>query len=240
MTFRQCTLVTFAPRAGEAARRVVADRLEQAARNDAAVVHHRFGPAVPGGANGGDLIWHVHFRDEPGWVRSPIRTLPAALADDPAIDHADSCAYQPTRVHVREPGIGDAIYRALFLAVKPGTPADTVAQFARDTAAMPDYIPEIRNWALSRVEEAQGARRWTHVWEQEFRTIGDLRGPYMASPYHWGHVDRWFDPEHQDFIVDPWLCHSASAFQDSVIVRYDDAVAARERAGLGSVASSRP
>lgn len=224
--FRQCTLVTFAKNADESARQALAARLTEAARQDPAVTHHRFGPAVSGGANGGDLVWHVHFRDQADWAASPIRALPAALAGDPAIDHADSCAYRPAGAHLREPGLGASVYRALFLAVKPGTPPEKIAQFANDTAAMPDYIPEIRNWALSPVTEAQGARHWTHVWEQEFRTIGELRGPYMRSPYHWGFVDRWFDPEHQDFIVDTWLCHSASALEASVIALYRDTVAA--------------
>jgi hypothetical protein len=224
--FRQCTLVTFAPDARDDARHAIAERLAAAARDDGAVVHHHLGAAVPGGSNGGDLVWHVHFHDEPGWATSAIRALSAALPGDPAIDHVDSCAYRPVGAHVREAGIAGGIYRALFLAVKPGTPADTVARFARDTAAMPGYIAEIRNWALSPVAEAQGARAWTHVWEQEFRTIGDLRGPYMTSPYHWGYVDRWFDPEHHDFIVDTLLCHSASALSESVIALYDDAARA--------------
>ena len=82
---------------------------------------------------------------------------------------------------------------------------------------MPYYIPAIRNWQLSRAEEATGARRWTHVWEQEYADAGGLMGPYMMHPYHWARIDRWFDPECPDRIVDARLCHSFCAMKASVL-----------------------
>ncbi len=223
--FRQCTLITFAEDADAHARNAFIDQLGALSAADGAVLHHRVCLAVPGGFNGGDIVWHVHFRDEAGWAASSIRTYPVKLTLDAVIDHADSCAYRPTGVQLREADIGQSLYRALFLSVKQGTAPDRITQFESDTLAMPDYIPEIRNWALSKVKESHGPRGWTHVWEQEFRTIEDLRGPYMASAYHWGFLDRWFDPEHHDFIVDTHLCHSASALEESVIARYDPAAA---------------
>jgi len=32
-------------------------------------------------------------------------------------------------------------------------------------------------------------------------------------PYHWGHIDRWFNPECADWIVDTYLCHTFCAFE---------------------------
>jgi hypothetical protein len=72
---------------------------------------------------------------------------------------------------------------------------------------MPRYISSIRSWALSRVDQAASPSRWTHVWEQEYESVSGLRGEYMMSRYHWAGVDRWFDHEIPDAIVDDELIH---------------------------------
>ena len=53
------------------------------------------------------------------------------------------------------------------------------------------------------------ATRWTHLWEQEFDSVDGLQVDYMSSPVHWGYIDRWFDPEMPERIVDLWLAHTA-------------------------------
>jgi hypothetical protein len=103
---------------------------------------------------------------------------------------------------------GGGIYRALLLSLRPGTPAERQEQFEREILAMPRYIRAIRGWRLGRVRQAQGMRPWTHVWEQCFDELPGLLGNYMLHPYHWAQVDRWFDPESPDWIVDTHLCHS--------------------------------
>ncbi|WP_306306846.1 Dabb family protein [Nocardia brevicatena] len=82
---------------------------------------------------------------------------------------------------------------------------------------MPQHIPTIRSWQLSRVRHAAGASEWTHVWEQEFDDLDGLLGPYMNHPIHWAHVDRFFDPESPDLIVRDRVCHSFCALPAPVI-----------------------
>ncbi|MBV8239041.1 MAG: Dabb family protein [Sphingomonas sp.] len=159
---------------------------------------------LPGVFDGGDLILHRHAGED-------------AVPSDPAIAHIDSAAYEPIGGGALEPALRNGVYRCLLLAVKPGTPEATVRQFESETLAMPHYIGAIRNWRLSRVTKASGARAWTHVWEQEYADIGGLLGPYMTNPYHWARVDRWFDPECPEWIVDTRLCHSFCAFERSVL-----------------------
>ncbi|MGH8447111.1 MAG: Dabb family protein [Solimonas sp.] len=109
---------------------------------------------------------------------------------------------------------GAGVYRALLLSVRPAVSAERQARFARELLAMPRHIGAIRAWRLGRVLEAEGARAWSHVWEQRYDTLAGLAGDYMLHPYHWAHVDRWFDPESPDWIVDPHLCHSFCAMPD--------------------------
>ena len=89
----------------------------------------------------------------------------------------------------------------------PGTPPDVVERFEHDTMGMPRYIDAIRNWAFSRVDPELQPTPWTHVWEQEFQELRGLEEDYMVSPYHWGLVDGWFDPECPQRVVDTHLAH---------------------------------
>ncbi len=112
------------------------------------------------------------------------------------------------------------VKRTLWLRVDPGTPVDVVARFEAETLRMPAAIPAMRNWHLARIAPpGQGgiASRWTHLWEQEFETVDGLHIDYMSSPIHWGLVDRWFDVEMPDRIVDPWLAHLACPATESVL-----------------------
>ena len=80
------------------------------------------------------------------------------------------------------------------------------------------YIPTIVNWQVSRVLEASGARPWTHVWEQEYEDISGLHGAYMLHPHHWGYIDRWYDPECTDYMIDTHLCHTFADFHGGGIL----------------------
>jgi hypothetical protein len=157
-------------------------------------------PTLPGVYNGGDYLWKL---------RAPeLATL--ALATPFAAAQIDRAVYRDGE------GGGDwsrrGIYRALLLSLRPEAPAAAVARFERELLAMPRYIRSIRAWRLSRVLQSVGARPWSHVWEQRYDELQGLSGPYMLHPYHWAHVDRWFDPESPDWIVDTHLCHSYCRF----------------------------
>lgn len=172
-------------------------------------------PTLPGTFNGGDIVAQFAFDDEAA-CNAARAQIEAALAG-PAIRHVDSATYAGGQSRTQEPGLRGGVYRALLLSVDRPVKRHVIERFETETRAMPAYIPAIRNWRLSRVSEARGARRWTHVWEQEYADIGGLMGPYMMHPYHWGHVDRWFDPESPDWMVNTTLCHSFCSFETSII-----------------------
>ncbi len=110
--------------------------------------------------------------------------------------------------------IGPCILRTLLLVVRPDVEWRVVERFERDLARMPRHVPGIVNWRLSRV---RGRGPFTHSWEQEYRAVEDLRVGYMVSPYHWGWVDRWFDPEHPECIVESRLAHVFVNAAESVL-----------------------
>ncbi len=156
--------------------------------------------------------------DDVDVARSFAVALQASLAD--AASHIEVVQYTQGRVRLREPGV-TGIQRTLLLAVREGVDTDDVATFERQLADMGRYVDAIRNSSLSRVDEVWGAtgRRWTHVWEQEFRTLDDLNGPYMNHAYHFGLVDTWFDPQAPNHLVDTTLVHAMCDLERSILAR---------------------
>jgi len=140
---------------------------------------------------------------------------------DQHCDAIHALAMDTVGAGLRAPGIANGVKRTAFFRLQPGVDADTAARFERDLLAMPLYIPEIRNWRLSRASAAgwhrADATDWTWVWEQEFNDLDGLTGPYMIHPHHWAHIDRWFDPESGDQAIDVNLSHAFSAFGESLL-----------------------
>ncbi|KDE12240.1 stress responsive protein [Rhodococcus aetherivorans] len=178
-------------------------------------VRHLVAPTLPGVINGGDLLIHLQFDSELAASR-PVSELDALL-DGPITIRVDGVRYHADRAGIRPGGHSGSIYRALLMRVAPGTPAATVARFERDLLRMPEYIPSIVAWRLSRVERAEGPTGWTHVWEQEFTDHASLIGQYLDHPIHWGVVDRWFDPECTEIVIRDRVCHTFCTIDDAVL-----------------------
>ncbi|MEU0934777.1 Dabb family protein [Embleya sp. NPDC005971] len=148
------------------------------------------GPDLPGSVGGHGFSWDLDADAAP--------ELPTG---------AQAVALRPVRAAF-VPLDGPRIKRTLLLTVRTGASADVLAEFESDLLGMPEHIATIRSWALSRVAERAGpASPWTHVWEQEYATVEGLTGEYLLNPYHWAHVDRWFDGEVPGSIVEPGLAH---------------------------------
>ena len=173
--------------------------------------HAHLGRHLEGTRGGGDYTWDLAFPDAascPPWTEQ-IQLGGNAELFARCVARVDAVQFATQRVELLEPGITRPVKRTLFLEVDRSAPAEARARFDRVLTGMPRYIPAIRNWAYSRVEDPMtvGPRRWTHVWEQEFAELRGLREDYMMSPYHWGYVDGWFDPESPHRVVEPGVAH---------------------------------
>lgn len=172
-------------------------------------------PVMEGNFNGGDLAARFAFADEAAYRRARGE-IDAAIGALGATQHNWAC-FQGGARGVSQPGLATGVWRGLLLcADRPQAPARQ-SEFEAEMVLMPKYIPAIRNWRLSRAIASGGELAWTHVWEQEYADIGGLMGPYMLHPYHWALIDRWFDPECPDWIVNKHLCHSFAQFGAAVL-----------------------
>jgi Stress responsive A/B Barrel Domain len=172
---------------------------------EATNAHHRLvEPTLPGSRNGGDTLVHMRFDSRSQWLSAADEF--AAVLQDPAVTRINGATYPgaPTG----NGGGAATVYRVLLLRVSPDTDAGTLARFEDELSSMPRHIPAITSWQLSCVDDAIGTSQWTHVFEQEFRDVDGLMGPYLMHPIHWAVVDRWFDPECPDVIIRDRVCHS--------------------------------
>lgn len=158
------------------------------------LARQHLGVNLPGCWGSGALTLDLHWHDAAHAAQAQV-----LLAARPEVARVDRVPYRRVDGGCRAPGLSQGIWRTLLLRVRPGTPTATVTQLEQDLLRMPQYITGIRNWQLGRATEGD---HWTHVWQQEFAQLDDLHGEYLTHPYHWAWVDRWFDPEHPDWIVE--------------------------------------
>jgi hypothetical protein len=135
------------------------------------------GPPLAGSFPVGD-----HFVDVTADDPVAVGTAIADLAEAVSVLSLTEC-----RGASPEPTLRHAVKRVLVVRVLDGTPAGAVDRFEHELARMPEYIPAIRNWALSRVEIVAGDLVYTHAWEQEYR---DRAG---GSPVEHAHDEHPLD-----------------------------------------------
>ncbi len=184
---------------------------------DGAVASHA-GVHLEGSVGGGDITWDLLFEHEEAageWCARLAGSSPrfAVAGLEPALGQRIA-SLELARLDTLGGGLAKpgliGIKRTLWLRVLPEAAAAAVAVFERETPLLAAAIPAIRNWRWSRVRTRPPSPmeiRWTHVWEQEFETLAGLEVDYMSSPCHWGYVDRFFDPEMPERVVDLWLSH---------------------------------
>lgn len=172
----------------------------------------------------GHYTWDLHFVDRAAadallqgkqWAKqvAPLLERHCSAVHAFGLEHIDG--------GVRAPALQQGVKRTAFFRLLPAIEADTAARFERDLLEMPLHLPQILNWRLSRARPAAWSRSdlapWTYVWEQDFADLEGLTGPYMLHPHHWSHIDRWFDPESGEQIVDTGISHAFNLFTTAVL-----------------------
>jgi Stress responsive A/B Barrel Domain len=218
--FKTTHLITLNAELDEKSRLTLSARFDKLVAALPGPVLARCRPSLEGSVNGGDIVCHLQFVDEAAYRQclagEAWRSIDRFCSSH-EVDRCDWAAYRQEELEIRQSDIVNGIHRVLLLAIKPFSPADKVLQFEAEMRNMPAYLPAIRNWGFSRIVEGGGARCWTHVWEQDFADAGGLFGPYMMHPIHFAHIDRWFDTQSHDWIVDPELCSTYCSFETSAL-----------------------
>jgi len=219
---RQVALLTL--REGCAPEQAVAleHALDGAAQAIAAVCHSQVGRHLEGSLCG-HYTWDARFADPaPPALGELLADASLSRYFDPAsrecvVADTDAVRFEPQDTGIQEPALRACVKRTLLLRVFDGAPAAACERFERDIMRMPGYVSTIRNWAFSRTDPSLHPTDWTHVWEQEYDEVDGLLGEYMLSPFHWGYIDGWFDPECPQRIVEGRFAHVFCAASASVL-----------------------
>jgi len=198
---------------------VLAERLSHTADKSPLVLKSALEPTLPEAAAGGDYIWRMQFageRDYQAWLADAGREAASILNDPALLRHVDAVDYEDGRAGSKRP-LDRGVYRLLLINVNNAPDLASVARFECETYEMGLYIPGIVRWRISPVKEASGARPWTHIWEQEYQDLDGLLKSYMLHPHHWAWMNRWYDPECVEHMIDNHLCHSFCNFQSSFL-----------------------
>ena len=204
------------PPGREAEREALADSLRVAAGRLAGVRSCWIAPVSRVAViNAGHIVWRMTFASE---AAALAVTLDPAWADVAALLEGaggSHVGYRVTQGAVNPAGAG--IWRALVFRVMPQGFPDGVRALEAALLLMPRHVRAIRSWALSPVSVCEGAKAYTHVWEQEFDSLDGLTGEYMTHPVHWGIADAFFDAECPEYIVDPQLVQVVGAIDRTIM-----------------------
>lgn len=172
----------------------------------------------------GHLTWDLRFADraaaerarESGvWREKIVPVLEGRAASWTAL------GLETVGAGLARRGLAQGIKRTALFRAFPGVAPARRDRWERDLLEMPAHVPAIVNWRLSRAIPLDWSRSavppWTHVWEQEYEQLEGLTVDYMVHPHHWAHVDRWFDPESGDQIIDTALCHAFSPLAGPIL-----------------------
>ncbi|RAS08687.1 Dabb family protein [Cupriavidus alkaliphilus] len=172
------------------------------------------GRNLTGSWGAGDYTLDLQFNTGSSGAQADAAGLAAALDGIATLDHV---AYRAIAGGTRAQLLRDGVWRTLMFRVRPDAPPWQVHALEHDLLRMPAYMPGIRNWRLARV---LSPGTWTHVWQQEFAGTGDLLGEYLMHPFHWGRVDRWFDPEFPEWTVEA-ISHAFCPLASSLIASHN-------------------
>jgi hypothetical protein len=168
---------------------------------------------LPDSQGAGNVVWDLIVDDD-----QPLGGIPT-LSHFLEANQAPVLSSEAVPLTAIESGVdrfdGPRVKRTLLISVRPDTPAASVAGLEASLAGMPRHIDSIRSWVLSRVDSTRSSSLWTHAWEQEFVDASAF-GPYMSHPYHWTGVERWFDPEIPQSIVES-LAHFMCPASDPIL-----------------------
>jgi hypothetical protein len=227
MSLRVVALVALADGVTDSAAEVIAGRLSSCAESAAEIERAHAGLHLPGSIGGGELTWDLQLESEAALDALLARggskdgaALVAALGNAggdlaASIAHVDAVAVAPIETGVGRPGL-TGVKRTLLFEIFPDAAAEAVERFEMDMLGMPTFVPAIRNWSFARAGSTLPTR-WTHVWEQEYERLDGLQNDYMTSPYHWGLIDAWYDPECPQAVVDPRVAHVYCPATESVL-----------------------
>lgn len=179
-------------------------------------------PILPGSVPASDLYVELGFKDQAEWEAAKgtdaWKALAARAADASQTASAEYAAFGTmTEFASDRPAL---CHRLLLFHADENAPEELVQKMERTIVKFPDYVPQIVNSKLAKVVESSGTNTWTYAFDVDYEQVDDYFGWYLGTPYHWGYIDRFFEPTSADFFIDINLLSVYCAQENAFLANY--------------------
>lgn len=114
-------------------------------------------------------------------------------------------------------------HRLLIFHAYPDTPEALKEKMEDTIVKFIDYVPGLVNCKIAKVVECSGNMDWSYAFECDYDVPTTYLGAYLATPYHWAYIDKYFDPAATaTFFIDPNLCSVYCEADNAFLANYRD------------------
>ncbi len=155
-----------------------------------------------------DLMVEIGFADQAAYEEAKTgdayQALLAAVNDTANFSVYEFAAYGSDRENFTDrQGI---CHRVLIFHMLPEFHTEELEKMlVENIVRFPTFVPKMVNCKLSKIVETSGTNHWDYAFECDYEEIMDYFGQYLMTPYHWGFIDRFFEPSAKEFFIDPNL-----------------------------------
>lgn len=214
--FNAVYLVTYAAGMDDAAKEAFQSNMQELAAAVSEV--NLVSPLLMGSYPGGDLYVEVGFADQAAYEAAKageaFAALDAAAKDESTVANLEFAAFGEGKSNFTD---GEAYgHRVLLFHVLDNATEELKAEMEENIIRFPTFVTGMVNCKICKVVESSGSNQWDYAFECDYDTPYTYVGAYLATPYHWGFIDRYFEPSAKEFFIDPNLtsvyCAAPSAF----------------------------
>ena len=213
-------MITFAAGADDAARASFKEAVK--AKADALSSVNIMGDVLPYAFGGGDYFLELGYAlksdYEAAKQQSEWQELQELLADAQVIDHVEFVAYGEGTLNITSDKA--ACHRVLIYEIVPDAKPEMLEKMEKIMPDMCKYIPGLLNCKLAKVEESSGTMNWGYAFECDFDDPMTFLTNYNYRPYHWSHIDKFFEPSCEEWVADPNLCTPYIAADEAFLLHY--------------------
>lgn len=162
-------------------------------------------PPMPGG----NFYCEVGFADEKAFEEAKETeawtVLKDLMTDKEKVANCEYLAFGDGSLTLQEKE-ESTCHRLLFFSIREGADPAMIEKMETVMNDMCDHVPGLRNCKLAKVIESEGTDEWAYAYECDFDEPMTFLGKYMATPFHFLYIDKFFEPACGEWVVNTNLC----------------------------------
>lgn len=182
-------------------------------------------PLLMGSVPASDLYVEMGFPDQAAYEEAKKlpawETLNMTVSDSKFVADREFVAFGEGNARCSDKE--SKAHRLLIFHAYPDTPVELKEKMEETIVRFVDYVSGMVNCKIARVVESDGNMDWSYAFECDYDTPATYLGSYLATPYHWAYIDKYFDPAATaTFFIDPNLCSVYCETDSAFLANYRD------------------